>query len=275
MVWAMVAKLLLVGAGKMGEALLVGLFASGWARPAEVVVNEVSEARRAQLAANAQLAGARVTGGDLVAAEGVVIAVKPADVEAVCRRLAELFGKGDEVRVLSVAAGVHVAELETWCGPSARVVRAMPNLPAVMGAAATAIAGGPRSTREDVSWARELMSGVGIVEEVPEALLDVVTGLSGSGPAYLFLVVEAMTEAGVLLGLPRQVASKLVAQTLLGAGRLLVETGQSPQDLRAAVTSPGGTTAAALRELERNGVRSAFIEAVAASAARSRELSGA
>ncbi|HTV11573.1 MAG TPA: pyrroline-5-carboxylate reductase [Acidimicrobiales bacterium] len=271
----MVAKLLLVGAGKMGEALLVGLFASGWARPAEVVVNEVSEPRRAQLAANAQLAGARVTGGDLVAAEGVVIAVKPADVEAVCRRLAELFGKGDEVRVLSVAAGVHVAELETWCGPSARVVRAMPNLPAVMGAAATAIAGGPRSTREDVSWARELMSGVGIVEEVPEALLDVVTGLSGSGPAYLFLVVEAMTEAGVLLGLPRQVASKLVAQTLLGAGRLLVETGQSPQDLRAAVTSPGGTTAAALRELERNGVRSAFIEAVAASAARSRELSGA
>jgi pyrroline-5-carboxylate reductase len=148
----------------------------------------------------------------------------------------------------------------------------MPNLPAVVGTGATAIAGGSLASRDDVDWAAGIMSSVGLVVEVPEKLLDAVTGLSGSGPAYVALVVEAMTEAGVLLGLPRTVAADLVIQTLLGTARMLAEPGQTPEGLRAAVTSPAGTTASGLRELEAGSVRSAFIEAVTAAAHRSRQL---
>jgi pyrroline-5-carboxylate reductase len=151
-------------------------------------------------------------------------------------------------------------------------VRAMPNIAALVKAGATAISPGPSASAEDVEWAAAIMRSVGLVVEVPEKLLDAVTGLSGSGPAYVFLVVEAMTEAGVLEGLPRPIARDLVVQTLAGAAQLLSTTGQSAEELRAAVTSPGGTTAAGLRQLEASGARSAIIEAVVAASARSREL---
>ncbi|HMK96544.1 MAG TPA: pyrroline-5-carboxylate reductase [Acidimicrobiales bacterium] len=265
----MVAKLLLVGGGKMGEALLRGLLRAGWARPEELVVSEVSEARRAQLTAEEALAGVQVVGGEPAPADGAVLAVKPADVEGACRALTS---RASLRRVLSIAAGVRLADLEAWCAPGTAVIRAMPNTPALVAAAATAISAGPAASAEDMEWACDIMRAVGTVVEVPEDQLDAVTGLSGSGPAYLFLVAEAMTEAGVLVGLPRTVAASLVAQTLLGSGRLLAETGQSPQALRAAVTSPGGTTAAGLRQLEASAARAAFIEAVAAAVRRSREL---
>jgi pyrroline-5-carboxylate reductase len=153
-----------------------------------------------------------------------------------------------------------------------RVVRAMPNTPALVGAGAAAICPGADAGEQDLAWAEEVLGAVGVVVRVPEKDLDAVTGLSGSGPAYVFMVAEAMVEAGVLGGLARDVAEKLAFQTLLGSARLLADRGSSPAALRAAVTSPGGTTAAGLRELERHGVRAAFLDAVMAATERSREL---
>jgi pyrroline-5-carboxylate reductase len=174
--------------------------------------------------------------------------------------------------VLSIAAGVTLRTLEEALPAGAPVVRAMPNTPALIGAGAAAIAAGSSAGEDDLAWAERVLGSVGTVARVPESLLDAVTGLSGSGPAYVFLVAEALIEGGVLAGLPRPVSSSLAVQTLLGAARLLAESGDGPEALRAAVTSPGGTTAAGLRALERAGVRSAFLDAVMDATERSREL---
>jgi pyrroline-5-carboxylate reductase len=254
-------KLVIVGGGRMGEALLGGLVAAGWS-PADLAVVEPVAARREELAK--RFDGVRVS-GEPVVADGAVIAVKPPDVPAAIAAA----GAG---RILSIAAGVTIAALEAAAGDGVPVVRAMPNTPALVGAGAAAIAGGSAATEDDLAWAESILGAVGTVVRVPEHLLDAVTGLSGSGPAYVFLVVEALVEAGVLAGLPRPTAAALAAQTVLGAARLLVESGDSPEALRAMVTSPGGTTAAGLRELERHGVRAAFLDAVAAATARSKEL---
>lgn len=252
----------------MGEALLAGLLSSGWASSAaELAVVEKLASRRDELAASYP---ELVVGDSVVAAEGAVVAVKPGDVPEACRALA---GAGVD-RVLSIAAGVTLASLESSLGAGVRVVRAMPNTPALVGAGAAAIAGGSSASESDLDWAEGLLSAVGVVVRVPEHLLDAVTGLSGSGPAYVFLVAEALIEGGVLAGLPRDVAVTLATQTLAGAGRMLAEGGSTPEELRAQVTSPGGTTAAGLRALEAAGVRSAFLEAVAAATARARELGG-
>jgi pyrroline-5-carboxylate reductase len=152
------------------------------------------------------------------------------------------------------------------------VVRAMPNTPALVGAGAAAIAPGRAASDDDLAWAEGILGSVGTVVRLDEHLLDAVTGLSGSGPAYVFLVVEAMIDAGVLAGLPRPISEALAKQTVLGAAKLVAESGQTPEALRAAVTSPGGTTAAGLRELERSGVRAAFLDAVVAATDRAREL---
>ena len=174
--------------------------------------------------------------------------------------------------MLSVAAGVSLASLESWLVEPVAVVRAMPNVAALVGAGAAAIAAGRAAGPDDLAWAQGVLEAVGTVVTVPEAALDAVTGLSGSGPAYVFLVAEALIDAGVLVGLSRPVASQLAVQTLLGSARLLSETGDEPATLRAAVTSPGGTTAAGLRALEAGGVRHAVLEAVVAATERSREL---
>jgi pyrroline-5-carboxylate reductase len=257
----------------MGEALVTGLLSGGWAA-SEITVVEVVAERRAALgdalpgvavvdeADQAELPGA---GTDRF---GAVVAVKPGDVDAACRALAAA-GVG---RVLSIAAGVPTARLEAALGDGIPVVRAMPNTPALVGAGVSAIAAGRAAGDDDLVWASSILGAVGQVVTVPEKLLDAVTGLSGSGPAYVFLVVEAMIDAGVLAGLPRDVAETLAIGTVAGAGRLLAETGTSPAELRAAVTSPGGTTAAGLRALEAAGVRAAFLDAVVAATERSREL---
>jgi pyrroline-5-carboxylate reductase len=174
--------------------------------------------------------------------------------------------------VLSIAAGVTIRRLEAALPPGTPVVRAMPNTPALVGAGAAAVAAGRAADEADLAWAEEVLGVVGTVVRVDEPLLDAVTGLSGSGPAYVFLVAEALIEGGVLAGLPRPVATTLAVHTLLGSARLLDESPEEPAALRAAVTSPGGTTAAGLRALEARGVRSAFLEAVLAAADRSREL---
>lgn len=274
MVFAMAEErdLLVVGGGKMGEALVDGLLSSGWAQPVQVAITEISPGRRAELGAPTGLAGRypglHLLDGRLPPAHSAILAVKPGDVQAVCRRL----GEAGVRRLLSIAAGVTLKDLQSWCPEGCAVVRAMPNMAALVRAGATAIAGGPSAGPADLEWATGILRSVGTVVEVPERLLDAVTGLSGSGPAYVFLVAEAMTEAGVMSGLSRSVAAELVMHTLLGSARLLTETGESAEALRAAVTSPAGTTAAGIRQLEARGVRSAFIEAVAAAVQRSREL---
>ena len=261
----MTLRLAIVGGGKMGEALLTGLLNGGWAAPRELAVVEALEPRRKELAG--RFPDVTVT-ADVPASNGAVIAVKPGDVEAACRAVAA----GGATRVLSIAAGVPLAKLEAWLGDGVPAVRAMPNTPALVGAGAAAIAGGRGATEDDLAWAEGVLAAVGTVVRVPEPLLDAVTGLSGSGPAYVLLMVEALIDAGVLVGLPRATSAALATQTLLGTALLLTDSAEGPEALRAAVTSPGGTTAAGLRVLEDRAVRAAFMEAVAAATARSKEL---
>jgi pyrroline-5-carboxylate reductase len=258
-------RLQLLGGGRMGEALLSGLLAAGWAAPDEVAVVEKVPARRDELAE--RFAGVHVLDA-AVGCSGAVVAVKPDDVAAACRTLAEV---GVE-RVLSIAAGITIGALEDAVGDGVAVVRAMPNTPALVGAGAAAIAGGNAAGDDDLDWAESILGSVGTVVRVPERQLDAVTGLSGSGPAYVFLIAEALTEAGVLNGLSRDVAEALTAQTLLGAATLLSESDDGAPALRAAVTSPGGTTAAGLAVLEDRAVRAALVAAVTAATTRATEL---
>ncbi len=265
----MAFELVIHGGGKMGEALLGGLLRAGWAQPEALAVVEPVEARAEELAA--RYPGVTVADGQPGAAHGVVIAVKPGDVDAACRAA----GDAGCDRLLSIAAGVPTASLEAavgGVGAKVAVVRAMPNTPALIGAGAAAIAPGAAAREDDLAWAESILSAVGTVVRVPEHLLDAVTGLSGSGPAYVFLVAEALIDAGVLVGLPRDTAVALTAQLLVGSARLLAESGSTAESLRAAVTSPGGTTAAGLQALERAAVRSAFADAVVAATERSRQL---
>lgn len=264
-------RLLVVGGGRMGEALVAGLLRAGWSGEDIGVVEKV-EARRKELAERylGLLTPAEV--GSVAACDGAVVAVKPADVEDACLAIGTM--PQPPLHVLSIAAGVPIADVELWlrnAGP-VPVVRAMPNTPAQVGFGAAAISPGTTATDDDLAWAEDILGAVGVVVRVPETLLDVVTGLSGSGPAYLFLVAEALVEGGVLNGLPRDVAEALVRQTLLGSARLLADSAEGAEALRAAVTSPGGTTAAGLQALEDRAVRAAFLQAVTAATERSRQL---
>ncbi|MGI8938549.1 MAG: pyrroline-5-carboxylate reductase [Iamia sp.] len=259
------ARLLVIGGGRMGEALVGGLVASGWAPAEALAVVEVDAGRRDELVASHP---GLVVGSEPVTADGALIAVKPGDAAEAARAVGEVAGG----RVLSVAAGVTTATLEAALPPGTPVVRAMPNTPALVGMGASAIAAGTHAGPDDLDWAAAILGAVGKVVRVPEVQLDAVTGLSGSGPAYVFLLAEALVEAGVLNGLPRPTSHALAVQTLRGAAALLAETGDDPGVLRAQVTSPGGTTAAGLRALESAGVRAAVLDAVSAATERSRQL---
>lgn len=249
--------LMIIGGGRMGEALLGGLLDAAWADADELVVVEPDPDRAAELTVAHPGVGVRP---EPVAARGAILAVPPRLVAPVAASLAGL----DIPRIVSIAAGVRLETLQSALGSGRAVVRAMPNTPALVGVGATAITGGAGAEEEDLAWAEELLGTVGVVVRVDEADMDAVTGLSGSGPAYVFLVAEALIEAGVLEGLDRQVATRLANQTLLGAATMLTRTARDPASLRADVTSPGGTTAAGLSALERAGVRAAFGDAVTA-----------
>lgn len=259
----------LLGGGRMGEALLAGLVAAGF-EPDHLAVAEIDADRRHAL--EQRLPGIRVAPnpawvvGD---ADVVIVAVKPGDVADLLEAAAPTLP--EHALVLSIAAGVTIAEIER-CAPGRPVVRAMPNTPALVGRGASAIAGGTHASNADMETVERVLGAVGTVVRVPEDLLDAVTGVSGSGPAYIFLLAEAMIEGGVLNGLPRETAAALVHQTVLGAGTLLVESDDGAESLRASVTSPGGTTAAGLHALETHGMRGAILEAVSAATKRSREL---
>jgi pyrroline-5-carboxylate reductase len=258
-------ELEVVGGGRMGEALLAGLLGAGWAGADQLGVVERMSSRRDELTAT--FPGVRIE-AEAIPSRGAVIAVKPADVPEVCK---EISTAGVE-RVLSIAAGVTTETIEAALGGGIPVVRAMPNTPAVVAAGASAIAAGASASADDLQWAEGILGAVGVVVRVTEPQLDAVTGLSGSGPAYVFLVAEALIEAGVLVGLTREVAEILAVQTIVGSGRLLADSDEHAAALRAAVTSPGGTTAAGLLELERAGVRSALLDAVVAATERAREI---
>jgi pyrroline-5-carboxylate reductase len=262
-------NLALLGGGRMGEALAVGLLEAGWA-PETLAIAEIDADRRRLL--EEQLPGVRVVPSPAWAATDaavVVVAVKPDDVIAALEACAPVLADG--ALVLSIAAGVTIETLESGA-PGHPVVRAMPNTGALVGRGAAAISGGNLAAEPDLELAERVLGAVGVVVRVPEKQLDAVTGLSGSGPAYVFLVAEAMIEAGVLVGLPRDTAGVLVRQTLLGAATLLGDGTDSPESLRATVTSPGGTTAAGLQVLEARGMRAAFLDAIEAATQRSRDL---
>lgn len=262
-------RLAILGGGRMGEALVAGLLAAGWGA-AELTVAELAPGRRKELAEGFTGLTVVESPADAVAgADAIVVAVKPDDVVAALEAAAPALPEG--ALVLSIAAGVRIADIEAVV-PGHPVVRAMPNTPALVGRGASAVAPGSHAAESHLATAEAVLGAVGIVVRVPEHLLDAVTGLSGSGPAYVFLVAEALVEAGVLQGLPRPVSERLVVQTLLGSATLLAQSSEGPERLRAAVTSPGGTTAAGLLALEDRAVRAAFLEAVAAATRRSREL---
>lgn len=259
-------ELLVVGGGNMGTALVRGLIASG-RDASSVAIAETDPSRRSTLANSLRDVSVYA---EPVSAQGAVLAVKPAQAESVCAAVAQV----GVHRVLSVMAGVRLEQLEEWLASGTAVLRAMPNTPALVGAGASALAAGAAAGEVEVSWAEAILGAVGTVVRVPESALDAVTGLSGSGPAYLFYAAEALIESGKRLGLPEEVSRSLVLQTFSGSARMLVESGEEPAVLRARVTSPGGTTEAALRVLAAREVADALIEAVEAAARRSRELGG-
>ncbi|MER3455335.1 MAG: pyrroline-5-carboxylate reductase [candidate division GAL15 bacterium] len=258
-----------VGAGNMAEALLSGMRAAGWPADRIWATNRSNRARLDWLRARY---GVRTTHSkdELCGASQVlVLAVKPKDVPEATEQLRPHVRPGH--RLVSVVAGLTLHSLER-AFPGIPAVRAMPNTPSAVREGVTAFSLGRWAREEDARLARQMFGSVGAVVEVPEERLDLVTGLSGSGPAYVFFVVESLIEAGVRAGLPPQVARDLVVQTVFGAARMLRDTGEDPAELRRRVTSPGGTTIAGLGVLEEHGVRGALVEAVQRAAQRAREL---
>ena len=259
-----------LGAGKMATALARGFIRAEIVFPREIIASDLSEVARA---AFTKETGAKTTASSadvLHFANVLVLAVKPDQVAVV---LAEQRGNfTNEHLLISIAAGVTLAKMEAALPAGARVIRVMPNTPALVGEAAAAFALGKSATAADGELAKKLLSAVGIAFQVKESLLDAVTGLSGSGPAYVYQFIEALSDGGVAAGLPRDIATKLAAQTVLGAAKMVLETGQHPGALKDQVTSPGGTTIEGLHELEKGKLRATVMSAVRAATEKSKKL---
>lgn len=259
----------LIGAGQMATALGEGFVRAGLVSAANLLAADLAEEARARFA--------RITGGKTTAdnrevaraADVLILAVKPQQMAGVCGALA---GQLDGKLVISIAAGVRLATLAGWLGGGARLVRVMPNTPCLVGQGACGFCLGPTATAADGALVEKLLGAVGKAYLLDEKLLDAVTGLSGSGPAFVYVMVEALSDGGVRMGLPRQVATALAAQTLLGAAQMVLTTGDHPGVLKDRVASPGGTTIAGLQALEAGGLRAALIAAVEAATNRSVEL---
>ena len=258
-----------IGVGNMGEALVRGLLKAGTARPEQILLSARRKERVEELQ---KLYGVRGGSNAEVAlgSDVVVLAVKPQILDQVLLEISPAVS--GEKLIVSVAAGVPIAAIERRLRPPMRIVRTMPNTPATVAAGATAIALGEHATDADLATVKTMFDSVGITVVLEEAQLDAVTGLSGSGPAYLFLIVEALADAGVKVGLSRRASMQLASQTVLGSAKLLIESGQHPGLLKDAVTSPGGTAIAGLHTLEAGGLRNVLMNAVEAATRRSREL---
>src|SRR5438067_2977569 len=263
-------RIAILGAGKIGESLLAGLLSSGWRKSADIVVTGRREERleeiKERLGVETSLDNAAAVGD----AGLVVIAVKPQDFDLLLGEVGALLTP--EQTVLSVAAAIPTSQIEARLAPGVPVVRAMPNAPALVHEGIAGICAGAHAGDEHLDLAEEVLTHLGAVVRVPETYMDAVTAVSGSGPAYFALLAEAMIEAGILLGLGRETSTQLVVQTMLGTAKLLRDEQMHPVELREAVTSPGGTTIRAIRELEQAGVRAAFLNAIQAAMERSREL---
>ncbi len=264
-------KIAIIGTGNMGEALVSGLLVSGSSTPKNIICTDVRQNKLDEVKAKYKV---RTTANNLkaVAASDIIIyAVKP---QIMAATLTETAARLDATKlVISIAAGVPLAAMESCIGKNLRLVRVMPNIAAFVKEAATAIAAGSHATKEDVELTMQIFNSIGKCIFLKENyLMDAITGLSGSGPAYIFLIVDALADAGVKMGLSRQESLFLAAQTVLGAAKLLIETGEHPGQLKDKVTSPGGTAIAGLATLESGGLRTTLINAVEAATLRSKEL---
>lgn len=259
----------LIGCGNMGRALVAGLLAAGRYTTAQLMASDADEARRKALADELGIEVTADNAAVVAACQQLVLAVKPQQLAAVLTPLQSRLGAHH--LLISMAAGVSIETIEKLAG-GARVVRVMPNLPAVIRAGATALASGSAATQVDVELVRSLFDAVGSTVVVAESQMDAVTGLSGSGPAYVMLVIEGLADGGVQMGLPRETALMLAAQTVYGAAKLLIERGEHPGRLKDQVASPGGTTIAGIGALEQSGLRHAMMDAVKAATTRSVEL---
>ena len=258
-----------IGGGNMAEAILRGVIRSDFLPPESIVVSDPLPARREVMASDLGVA-ATADNAAPAACPRILLAVKPQMMAAVLAEIA--LQVSADATVISIAAGVRTATIDKLLGGRGRIVRVMPNTPMLVGAGASAIAAGPRTTKEDIDWADKLFAASGHTCRVEESMMDAVTAVSGSGPAYFFYLIEAMIAAGVAEGLPQNIAAALAIHTCVGAGKLLLETGEKPEALRAKVTSPNGTTQRAIETMETAGVKDALIAGVRAAAARSREL---
>jgi pyrroline-5-carboxylate reductase len=260
----------ILGCGRIGEALLVGLLGAGWT---DIVVTSRTEARATELHDRHGVEATTDNASAVAKAELVVVAVKPQDIDALLAEVGQLLTA--QQTVLSIAAAIPTAQIEARIAPGVPVVRAMPNAPSIVHEGMAGICAGAHAGEENLALAEDALAHLGRVVRVPESAMDAVTALSGSGPAYFALLAEAMIEAGILLGVSREISTTLVVQTMLGTAKQLRDLGMHPVELRESVTSPGGTTIAAIRELEQAGVRAALLNAVQAAMTRAGELARA
>lgn len=263
-------KIGIIGAGKIGSAIVRGMIRAGLVSSDQVIASDVSDAFRQSIAKELGIKVTPDNGKVCDFANIVILAVKPQIVDSVIEEVAKKLGKAK--LLVSVAAGVPLSRLETHLAQEARVVRVMPNIPLVVGAGASGYAGGAHATAKDMETVGLILNSFGVALPVEEKYLDAVTGLSGSGPAYVFLFMESLADGGVQMGLSREVALKLAVQTVYGSARMALESTKHLGELRDEVTSPGGTTIAGLYALEQKGFRGTVMEAVASATRRSQEL---
>ena len=263
-------RIAILGAGKIGEALIAGLLSTGWRSPDEVAATVRREDRAKELEERYGISATTSNPDAVRGAALVVIAVKPQDFEALLGEIGGILGT--DQTVLSIAAAIPTNVIEERIAPGVPVLRAMPNTPATVHEGVAGLCAGAHASDAHLALAEDVLLHVGRVVRVPERYMDAVTAVSGSGPAYFALLAEAMIEAGILLGLSREDTTELVVQTMLGTAKLLRDEKMHPVELREMVTSPGGTTIRAIRELEQAGVRAAFLNAIQAAMDRGREL---
>ena len=259
-----------IGAGKMASALAHGLIANGFTKAANITASDVVKENVRSLSDHIGVAVAASNQEVFERSTIVLLCVKPQQMPSLLEEIASSV-TADHL-IISIAAGVTLTQLISWLGEETRVVRVMPNTPCLVGKSASGFALGKAATPEDAELVTRLLSSVGLAVQVSESLMDAVTGLSGSGPAYVYQFIEALSDGGVSVGLPRPIATQLAAQTVLGAAQMVLQTGMHPGELKDAVCSPAGTTIAGVKALETGGLRGTVMEAVSAATKRAREL---
>jgi pyrroline-5-carboxylate reductase len=265
-------KIGFLGGGAMGEALMTGLLRTGLVAPADIYISDINNQRLAELKQKLGIQKAADNQAVVKEADVIVLAVKPHVAPSVLKEVAPVVKTGQTF--ISLAAGVPISLIENCLAGPVPVIRAMPNTPCLVGEGASAVSAGTHARKENIKIAMAVFNAAGKAVEVPEALLDCVTGLSGSGPAYMYVILEGLIDGAVRLGLPADTARELAAQTMLGSAKMVLETTEHPAKLKNRVTTPGGTTAAGLYALEEGALRAVLMKAVTAATQRSREMSG-